>query len=638
MFGQSTDFLIGELLLKAGIIKQNQLDEALKLAGNKHMQIGQMLIMARSITQKDLQAAIDAQVALRDKIVDMNGALKALSAAHRSHMTFAEASQKHQNEDTSLVPSHKLGQILLEANLINGEQLSVAVQKSMATGLPVGRILILNSVISETTLAAALEVLIKLRDGNVVREEAVSYLSDIIRTKAVDELGVRMLEEASVFNAQPVLSTRKSMRLGEFLVLAGILSETDIMNALEFSLVAEKQLGEALLEHGYITRDIIEAAIKLQSLVESDTLDATKAGQCLNLVHFNSISLTDALEKVSSSAPDGSKLLFGTLLIDAQLLTEQDIQSALDLAASNPRILAQILTQTGYLSSAQADVLIECHENITQNAITHHDAKYVLDFCLEKLADGKITFAQGLQELGWSKTEEAAPAPTATPTPAGTPSEPSVPKSGNPNKISMENKPSPGSFITDTLPEVANQSSINKSSVSDVPRNIKSAKVREHSGRTTSNMPAIGNLQAGSNLNPLMSEKALEAHSSQSDSDSSQKNTIPSGSAQSIKVTQNARSRNQPVSLKSLLQEDDSMQAQSDSVNSSDNECISGESATNGSESNKANDEELELSESEKALIMKASSLTASPQEIMAAMKLAAKKDKTIQSQDKSKE
>ena len=276
IFGQNTEFLIGELLLKSGVIKQHQLDEALKLAGNKHMQIGQMLIMARYINQKDLQAAIDAQVALRDRIVDMNTAIRAITMAHRNGITFAEASQK-QSQDTALVPTHKLGQLLLEANLINPEQLSSAVQKSMATGLPVGRILILNNVLTEPILSAALEVLIKMRDGNIAHEQAVAYLSDLIRSNEIQNLGVASLEEASVYSSQPVLSTRKSMRLGEFLVLANILSETDVMNALEFSLISDKPLGEALLQHGYITREIIESALKLQALIESDTIDKSKS-------------------------------------------------------------------------------------------------------------------------------------------------------------------------------------------------------------------------------------------------------------------------------------------------------------------------------------------------------------------------
>ena len=65
-----TDFLLGDLLVKANVITQSQLDEGVRLAGNKHVQVGQMLIMAGYITPRDLQAAIDAQSALRDRTVN----------------------------------------------------------------------------------------------------------------------------------------------------------------------------------------------------------------------------------------------------------------------------------------------------------------------------------------------------------------------------------------------------------------------------------------------------------------------------------------------------------------------------------------------------------------------------------------
>jgi hypothetical protein len=615
ILGQNTEFLIGELLLKAGVIKQHQLDEALKLAGNKHMQIGQMLIMARYIKQKDLQVALDAQVALRDRILDMNAALRAISVAHRSNITFAEASQ-NQSQDTGLLPSHKLGQLLLEANLIGPEQLSIAVQKSMATGLPVGRILILNNVITDAILAAALEVLIKMRDGNVVREEAIAYLANGVRNKAINDLGVAVLEEASIFNSQPVLSTRKSMRLGEFLVLAEILSETDIMNALEFSLVADKPLGESLLEHGYITREIMDSALKLQSLVESDTLDQQKAAQSLHIIHVESLSLSEALERVTSAVPDGSQFEFSALLVEANLLTINDIKAALDLAASNPRILAQILSQTGYLAPEQSDILVECHDAITQNLISQHDAKFVLDFCLQKLADSPITFTEGLQELGWSKSEESIEQSPII--------EPAAPPVAEPQYIASPSQPPQGSFLGTTLPGSSNQSFIPNVGPEVASQNPELSKKEKHTGRTTSNMPAITNLQAGSELHLSPTEKSETL-----DMVTSQHNNLSSDNASSPKA--NSTRGNQAFSLKSLLKEEHPGQHIAEGTEpaaAGHNDVIDKKDEAEG----------LALSASEKDLIIKASSLTASPQEIMAAMKLAAEKEKSIQSPDKAED
>ncbi len=79
-----TDFLIGDLLVKAGVISQSKLDEAIKLSGAKHLQLGQMLIMGGSINAFQLQAAVDAQSLVRDRSIDLNEALKVLKQACKS--------------------------------------------------------------------------------------------------------------------------------------------------------------------------------------------------------------------------------------------------------------------------------------------------------------------------------------------------------------------------------------------------------------------------------------------------------------------------------------------------------------------------------------------------------------------------
>ncbi len=78
-----TDFLLGDLLVKAGVISDTQLDEAVKLAGNKHLHVGQMLIMAGYISPRDLQAAVDAQSMLRDRAVELTRPTNALSSHAR---------------------------------------------------------------------------------------------------------------------------------------------------------------------------------------------------------------------------------------------------------------------------------------------------------------------------------------------------------------------------------------------------------------------------------------------------------------------------------------------------------------------------------------------------------------------------
>ncbi len=685
IFGQSTEFLIGEMLVKAGVIKQSQLDDALKLAGNKHMQIGQMLIMAHYITPRDLQAAIDAQVAVRDRVMEANTALRALHTACRNGMSFAEASQKQSQDAPVTAAPNQLGDLLLEANLINAEQLSIALQKSMATGLPVGRILILNNVISEAILSSALEMRIKLRDGAISGEEAVAYLRDLSRTKEINDLGLARLEQASFSGSDKEGEGRRGIRLGEFLVLAGILSETDVMNALEFSLVSEKPLGRTLVEHGYVTNELIDAAIKLQSLVESDTLDCQKAALCLSNIHINSVTLAQAIEAITSETVQGTRIDFQNFLLDSNLITSAGMQSALELAVNNPRMLSKILVQTGYLREDQAAIIIDSHEAIIQNLISEQDAKFVLDFCLQKLPEGPISFAQGLEELGWSGADDPsfiaqitgseatvqdnmpfvqASPQTVNPTIAAANIEP---KGADLMRSMLGSSPPPAqSFIADPnssfsslpaqslnapAPSTQTKASSNPTkSPQSQPDQQPVSQSGHRTGRTTTNMPALTQIQAGAELMRPPPEDtehvdAAQIDSSHHDDIATQSRTIPPKPEQSVKAHAGpVRAADRSLSLKSLLKQEESRPVASPETkppSGSDSPgSVGGNGKTQGIElekkqESKAVDDSLELSESEKALIIKASSLTASPDEIMAAMKLAARKDKIIQVHDK---
>ncbi len=81
--------MIGDLLVRAGIISGRQLDEAMLLAGNKQVHIGQMLVIGRYLTNRELTIAVDAQSAVRDRVVDIATAVNALKIACRSGISFA---------------------------------------------------------------------------------------------------------------------------------------------------------------------------------------------------------------------------------------------------------------------------------------------------------------------------------------------------------------------------------------------------------------------------------------------------------------------------------------------------------------------------------------------------------------------
>lgn len=296
-----TDILIGELFVKAGIISQKQLDDTARLAGTKHLHIGQMLVMSGFIKQRDLQAAVDAQSMMRDKVVDINQAARCLKIAVKTGATFEElvreelAIGQQANSQTN-----KLGEMLLEARIITKENFNQAMGRCLATGLPLGRILVLNGSLPDGLLRFALELQVRVRDGMMTRAEAI----DALRAEAA-KLG--SVNAAGDFTTPTLMRSpsQKQLRLGELLVVAGLITETDVMSCLELGLMTERPIGEVMVDQGYVSPDMLNIALAVQAMAEEGKLNRDQAGAALKEMQSTGVILPEVMDRINGTyVPD----------------------------------------------------------------------------------------------------------------------------------------------------------------------------------------------------------------------------------------------------------------------------------------------------------------------------------------------
>ncbi len=296
-----TDILIGELFVKAGIISQKQLDDTARLAGTKHLHIGQMLVMSGFIKQRDLQAAVDAQSMMRDKVVDINQAARCLKIAVKTGATFEElvreelAIGQQANSQTN-----KLGEMLLEARIITKENFNQAMGRCLATGLPLGRILVLNGSLPDGLLRFALELQVRVRDGMMTRAEAI----DALRAEAA-KLG--SVNAAGDFRTPTLMRSpsQKQLRLGELLVVAGLITETDVMSCLELGLMTERPIGEVMVDQGYVSPDMLNIALAVQAMAEEGKLNRDQAGAALKEMQSTGVIHPEVMDRINGTyVPD----------------------------------------------------------------------------------------------------------------------------------------------------------------------------------------------------------------------------------------------------------------------------------------------------------------------------------------------
>ncbi|HEY9732535.1 MAG TPA: tetratricopeptide repeat protein [Drouetiella sp.] len=274
-----TDIRLGDLLAKTGIVSAKQVNDAVKTAGNKNLHFGQILVLSGCLKLSDLSAGIEAQSAIRDRSIDSAAAGKALEKACREGMTFAEALQAV-GADSAPVPTNRLGGLIIDSGLLTAQQCKSALDKSLSTGLPLGRILVTNNLLTEDLLDYLLEIQLRIRDDLLTREQALTLIAAGPDT---------LIEQHS---AAP---HTKIIRLGELLVRAKILTRTDVMNVLEVGLHTNGKIGQLLVGFGFISPPLLECALNLQQMVENKFICTEAAAKCLQYVEAHNTSISEAL-------------------------------------------------------------------------------------------------------------------------------------------------------------------------------------------------------------------------------------------------------------------------------------------------------------------------------------------------------
>ncbi len=102
-------------------------------------------------------------------------------------------------------------------------------------------------------------------------------------------------------------SNRKRIRLGELFMMAGILTENDILNALEYGLISTRPLGDVLVEMGLLTRAILQLSLNLQDSLSTGELDLRAALDALCYVAGSKQSGIELPVLVSQTAAAAAK-------------------------------------------------------------------------------------------------------------------------------------------------------------------------------------------------------------------------------------------------------------------------------------------------------------------------------------------
>ncbi|MBX9952187.1 MAG: hypothetical protein K2Y39_23635 [Candidatus Obscuribacterales bacterium] len=380
---------LGDLLLQFGVIGTAQLAEVTTQAAKMGIPLGKTLVLSGLMTMTELENVLKMQSMVRSGQLSIDIAADAFRICRTEGRSLGDALNKAGYE-RKLQSSSRLGTLLVESEIITQAQLDETQEMSYETGIPLGRMLCLNGIISEQRLALALELQRRLRDHEITHEEAVDILANRKSKNAALVDTPKLAVEKMDSNERKSL---KKVKLGEMLLLSGLITELDVMNALEHSLTQSKPMGEVLAEHGLVDQSLIELAAELQESVNSGDLPIAAAADTLNYVAKTGTKPKAAEEATPDAAPDTIRL--GELLQMSEYVSAKDIDYAREILTLFPSLLGKLLVVAGAIDEPTLLSALRAQFFLRHNHVSLDDAIRALKFS----GDHRVSFDDALESL-----------------------------------------------------------------------------------------------------------------------------------------------------------------------------------------------------------------------------------------------
>ena len=293
-----TSVTVGDLLKKVGLVSDAQLAQANSISIKTGAPLGSVLVDTGILTLDLSRAALLAQSLVSENVLPAEVAALALKVVFEQGMGFEEALGTLGWRSEYYQVTNWLGQLLYKAGAVSETGIQAAVEASYASGLPLGRVLVLRKVIPESVAYAALTCQVLVRERKITQEQAVDALRTALCTR-------KSIEEALELEGYHQEKLRKSVRLGELLIVAGLVSEIDLLSAVEKGILDNKPIGQVLLHLNLIDQATLDRALSLQQVINTQALTPFEAATVLQDLQKRGVSDTQDLAVVE--VPEGQK-------------------------------------------------------------------------------------------------------------------------------------------------------------------------------------------------------------------------------------------------------------------------------------------------------------------------------------------
>lgn len=389
---------IGDLLVRSGLIEAERLDEVNRLAVKMRLPIGRILTMHGHLPEALLAIAIEVQSRIKDKALPLEHGIRALHLVARDNISLDEALlQMAPKAPPKPVPtSNRLGEILMQAGFTSPKQVEEGLIAATETGLPLGMVLFSRGIVSRTGLNSALMA------QQLIRREVAERDKIIYALKNARLRSITLSQSLQDNDIDPSL-TEHEFGTGELLVMAGAISESQLMTARELEATENRTLEQVIIDSGFATAPCLQAINHLLKMIREGLLFEDQAAQIVKKIQFATSheELNQALSMLNESNDDedeAPKYEVTDILKKAGLLSDRELQIATALALANRQPLLKTLFDAHLIDQRVLELAGQCKTYLDHNLIQMEQATIAVTYAM----DNNISIDDTLDCFGWS--------------------------------------------------------------------------------------------------------------------------------------------------------------------------------------------------------------------------------------------
>ncbi|MBX9572525.1 MAG: hypothetical protein K2X77_26760 [Candidatus Obscuribacterales bacterium] len=286
---------LGELLVEAEAVTWDQLDEALKTSQETGLPVGRVLVFRKYIANEVLLACLTAQKLIREGVINREQAVQGLKSVRQRQISFEESLQQSGFYRPPARRSTPLGYILVQAGLLDQNQLMTCMELALTNEKPIGEVFIEERLLSRSLLKAAIKVQEMVDNGTLTGQLASQALRQIFSEGCSV---VKAIAHACV----PRVEARHAALMQELLTLSGLADPKDLAQLLGAGSNASIDIEKELLLSGIVNESMLYALLRGVYLIEQRFLVQEDAIMALHHCQRNNTSMDEALRDLGWTA------------------------------------------------------------------------------------------------------------------------------------------------------------------------------------------------------------------------------------------------------------------------------------------------------------------------------------------------